>query len=304
MQDKLQALQMFVRVAQLGSFTQAGVSLGVSKTHVSNVILQLEQHLGCRLLHRTTRRVSLTHDGQLCYDRSLLLLDEYQELETLFQQQNQQISGALRVDLSTGMARHVLMPKLPDFLQQYPNITLELSSTDRKVDLIAEGFDCVIRVGTVRDEGVVARQLALLPMRNLASPAYLNRYGLPQTPQDLSGHQLVHYVNVLGQQDAGFEYLEQGQPRSQAMPGLITVNNADAYTAACLAGLGIIQAPVIGAVAYLQSGALVDILPQYRCAPMPVWLLYPHRRHLSRRLQVFMHWFEQQLQQYLQQLPQ
>ncbi|HEX5792895.1 MAG TPA: LysR family transcriptional regulator [Rheinheimera sp.] len=300
MQDKLQALQIFLRVAQLGSFTKAGDSLGLSKTHVSNVVQQLEQHLGCRLLHRTTRSVRLTQDGQLCYDRSLLLLDEYQELENLFQQQSSQVSGVLRLDMSTGMARHILMPQLPDFMQQYPNIRLELSSTDRKVDLVAEGFDCVIRVGSVDDEGLVARQLAELPMRNLASPAYIARYGMPHTLADLHQHHLVHYVSVLGQQNSVFEYTEQGQQKTLSMKGVVTVNNADAYNAACLAGLGIIQAPVIGAAAYLQSGALLDILPQYRCAPMPVWLLYPHRRHLSRRLQLFMQWFEQQLQQYLQ----
>ena len=264
------------------------------------MVQQLEQHLGCRLLHRTTRRVSLTQDGQLCYDRSLLLLDEYQELESLFQQQSSQISGVLRLDMSTGMARNVLMPNLADFMQQYPNIKLELSSTDRKVDLVAEGFDCVIRVGSVDDEGLVARKIAQLPMRNLASQAYIARFGMPQTLADLAQHQLVHYVNVLGQQNSYFEYTEQGQEKTLTMPGVVTVSNADAYSAACLAGLGIIQAPVIGAAGYLQSGALLDILPEYRCAPMPVWLLYSHRRHVSRRLQVFMQWFELQLQQYLQ----
>lgn len=300
MQDKLQALQIFIRVVQLGSFTKAGASLGLSKTHVSNVVQQLEQHLSCRLLHRTTRSVSLTPDGQLCYDRSLVLLDEYHELESLFQQQTQQISGVLRLDMSTGIARYVLMPHLPDFLQQYPNIKLELSSTDRKVDLVAEGFDCVIRVGSVDDEGLVARRLAELPMRNLASPAYIARSGMPQTLADLSQHHLVHYVSVLGQQNSVFEYTEHGLHKTLAMRGAVTVNNADAYNAACLAGLGIIQAPVIGVTAHLDGGTLLDILPQYRCAPMPVWLLYPHRRHVSRRLQVFMSWFEQQLQHYLQ----
>lgn len=300
MQDRLQALHIFMRVAQLGSFTKAGDSLGLSKTHVSNVVQQLEKQLGCRLLHRTTRSVSLTQDGQLCVERSAVLLDEYQELESLFQQQATQISGVLRLDMSTGMARHVLMPRLAAFLQLYPNIKLEISSTDRKVDVVAEGFDCVIRVGSVDDEGLVARKVADLPMRNLASPGYIDRYGMPHALHDLVGHQLVHYVSVLGQHSSFFEYVEQGQVKKLAMAGAITVNNADAYNAACIAGLGIIQAPIVGATAQLNSGDLLDILPQYRCAPMPVWVLYPHRRHLSRRLQVFIQWFEQQLLQYMQ----
>ncbi|EGT3626817.1 LysR family transcriptional regulator [Morganella morganii] len=304
MQDRLQAMQIFMRVAELQSFTQASVSLGLSKTHVSNVVAQFETFLGARLLQRTTRTVRLTQDGQSCYERCKSLLTEFQELESLFQLQAEQVSGRLRVDMSTGIARNLVLPKLAEFIEQYPHIELELSSTDRKVDVIAEGFDCVIRVGSVQQEGLIAKKLGHFKMLNCVSPAYIAQYGKPESLEDLTqhNHKLVHYVSQLGGTDSGFEYqaphTHQGNLTIQ-LPKLITVNNADAYGSACLAGLGIIQVPSIGVAKYLHTGELVEILPNYPAPPMPVSLLYPHRRHLSKRLQVFMAWLNQQMTPFL-----
>ena len=304
MQDRLQAMQIFMRVAELQSFTQASVSLGLSKTHVSNVVAQFETFLGARLLQRTTRTVRLTQDGQSCYERCKSLLAEFQELESLFQLQAEQVSGRLRVDMSTGIARNLVLPKLAEFIEQYPHIELELSSTDRKVDVIAEGFDCVIRVGSVQQEGLIAKKLGHFKMQNCVSPAYIAKYGRPESLEDLTlhNHKLVHYVSQLGGTDSGFEYqaphTHQGSLTIQ-LPKLITVNNADAYGSACLAGLGIIQVPSIGVAKYLHTGELVEILPNYPAPPMPVSLLYPHRRHLSKRLQVFMAWLNQQMTPFL-----
>lgn len=304
MQDRLQAMQIFMRVAELQSFTQASVSLGLSKTHVSNVVAQFETFLGARLLQRTTRTVRLTQDGQSCYERCKSLLAEFQELESLFQLQAEQVSGRLRVDMSTGIARNLVLPKLAEFIEQYPHIELELSSTDRKVDVIAEGFDCVIRVGSVQQEGLIAKKLGHFKMLNCVSPAYIAKYGKPESLEDLTqqNHKLVHYVSQLGGTDSGFEYQDphthQGNLTIQ-LPQLITVNNADAYSSACLAGLGIIQVPSIGVAKYLHTGELVEILPNYPAPPMPVSLLYPHRRHLSKRLQVFMAWLNQQMTPFL-----
>jgi DNA-binding transcriptional LysR family regulator len=297
-------MQIFMRVAELQSFTQASVSLGLSKTHVSNVVAQFETFLGARLLQRTTRTVRLTQDGQSCYERCKSLLAEFQELESLFQLQAEQVSGRLRVDMSTGIARNLVLPKLAEFIEQYPHIELELSSTDRKVDVIAEGFDCVIRVGSVQQEGLIAKKLGHFKMLNCVSPAYIAKYGKPESLEDLTqqNHKLVHYVSQLGGTDSGFEYQDphthQGNLTIQ-LPQLITVNNADAYSSACLAGLGIIQVPSIGVAKYLNTGELVEILKNYPAPPMPVSLLYPHRRHLSKRLQVFMAWLNQQMTPFL-----
>jgi DNA-binding transcriptional LysR family regulator len=287
-------MQIFVRVAELASFTQAADALGLPKASVSNAVQQLEAELGTRLLHRTTRRVSPTQDGQTFYERCKDLLADADELQTLFQQPGaQSLRGRVRVDMSTGLARQAVIPRLPELLQAHPLLELEISSTERRVDLVREGFDCVMRAGPVVDTSLIARPLGQLRMVNCASPAYLQAHGTPHTLADLAQHQLVHYVSTLGAKSTGFDYLpETGKPEARSLPmaGAITVNTADAYTAACLAGLGIIQSPVVGVQDQLRAGTLVAVLPAYIAPPMPLTLLYANRRNLSQRVRVVMDW--------------
>ncbi|MBU1435800.1 MAG: LysR family transcriptional regulator [Gammaproteobacteria bacterium] len=301
MQDRVQAMQVFLRVAELQSFTAASVALDLSKTYVSTLVQQLENHLGSRLLQRTTRRVQLTQDGQLFYQRCKDLLAEFDEVESLFQQQNTEVAGRLRIDMPTVMARSLLFPKLSQFLALYPKVEFEVSCTDRKMDLVAEGFDCVVRVGAVEDLGLIAKTLPSMPLLNLASPAYLAKFGTPIHPDELTGHQLVHYAPHFAHRDCYFEYLDAGKLNQRTMAAAITVNNTDAYATACLAGLGIIQAPIGGVRHLLESGQLQQILPAWRAPAMPVSMLYPHRRHIPVRLRLFMQWFESELNSYLTQ---
>ena len=301
--NPLDRMQIFARVAELSSFTQAAQVLGLPKASASLAVQQLEAHLGTRLLHRTTRRVQLTQDGQAFYERCKDLLDDVDELQAMFQQPDgTALRGRVRIDMSTGIARQLVLPALPDLLARHPLLEVELSSTDRRVDLVREGFDCVIRVGSVQQEGVIAKKIGHFKMLNCASPSYIAKYGKPSSLEELSqGHKLIHYVGQLGGSDSGFEYLSPDNHElcALALPKLITVNNADAYSAACLAGLGIIQAPNIGVAKYLQTGELIEILPDYPAPSMPVSLLYPHRRHLSKRLQVFMAWLTELLTPFL-----
>ncbi|WKE67016.1 LysR family transcriptional regulator [Gallaecimonas kandeliae] len=292
MQDRLQAMQIFLRVADLKSFTKAAADLGLSKTHVSNLVAQLEAHLGARLLHRTTRSVTLTQDGSLFVERCQPLLAEVQEVETLFQTSPGQLAGSLRVDMPIGLALGLVLPNLGDFLDRHPKLKVELSSSDRRVDLVAEGFDCVVRGGPVVDQGLIARHLADMAQCNCASPAYLARFGNPQSLNDLAGHRVVHYSQVLGAAAPEFEFQGQGGLESFPMDAVLTVNQSDSYIRACLAGLGIIQNPRHSVQPLLDSGQLVEILPKFRPPPLPLWLLYPHRRHLSKRLQAFAGWLE------------
>lgn len=305
MQDRIQAMQVFVRVAELQSFTAASIELDLSKTYVSTLVQQLENHLGSRLLQRTTRKVQLTQDGQLYYQRCKDLLAEFDEVEHLFQQQNAEVSGRLRIDLPTVMARALLFPKLAEFQALYPKLEFEISCTDRKMDLVAEGFDLVVRVGAVEDLGFIARALPPMPLLNLASPAYLATFGIPTHPDQLActagPHQLVHYAPHFGNRDSCFEYSGPAGLQRIKMHAAITVNNTDAYANACLAGLGMIQAPLGGVRHLLESGQLQQILPAYRAPAMPVAMLYPHRRHVPARLRLFMQWFESELQAYLTQ---
>lgn len=299
--NPLDRMQIFTRVAELASFTQAATVLGLPKGSVSTAVAQLESQLGTRLLHRTTRKVEPTQDGLAFYERCKDLLADMEELQSMFQQDSAQgLRGRVRLDMSTGLARNVVIPRLPALLQAHPLLEVELSSTERRVDLVREGFDCVLRVGDVADPGLVARPLGQLRMVNCASPAYLARHGTPATLADLaSGHRLVHYVGTLGAKSPGFEYAQGGQDKRQSMQGAVTVNNAEAYQAACLAGLGLIQAPAIGVQDLVAQGLLVEVLPDLVPLPMPLTLLYANRRNLSRRVRVVMDWLAQVTQQYL-----
>jgi len=297
--DKIHAMQLFIRVAELESFSRAADTLGLPKGSVSRQIQALENLLGVRLLHRTTRRVQLTQDGMVYYERAKDLLSNLDELDGMFQHDPTSISGRLRVDMPVGVARNLVIPKLPAFLQQYPGIELELSSSDRLVDVIREGFDCVVRVGTLKDSGLVARPIGKLTVINCASPNYLERFGYPETLDDLAGHAMVHYATSLGVRPQGFELNTDNQIRWLKTGGVLTVNSTETYHAACLAGLGIIQVPRIGVKDALRSGKLVEILPHCRAEPMPVSLIYPHRRNLSRRVHLFMEWLTDVLKSYV-----
>ncbi|SCK22472.1 LysR family transcriptional regulator [Vogesella sp. LIG4] len=298
--EQLDAMRVFQRVAELGSFIRASESLGLPRATVSDAVQQLESRLGTRLLHRTTRRVQLTQDGQLFLERSSDLLADFDELGAMFQQQQAAVSGRLRVDMSSGIARNMVLPRLPAFLAAHPGLQLELSSTDRRVDLVREGFDCVVRVGEVRDASLICRPLGRFALANCASPAYLAAHGTPQTLDDLASHSMVHYVPQLGGKPDGFEYLDAaGQRCFAAVAGRLVVNSVDAYLGACLAGMGIIQLPRVAVAAALAADQLREVLPQWQAAPMPVNLLYANRRHQPRRVQLFMNWLDEVIRPYL-----
>ena len=297
--DKLHAMQIFIRVAELESFTKAAESLGMPKASISTSIQQLENLMETRLLHRTTRKVQLTQDGLSYYERCKDLLADVDEVESMFQQGPEHVSGRLRVDMPQGFARNLCIPHLPNFLEKYPHIEIELSSTDRKVDLVRDGFDCVLRVGALSDSGLIARRLGELEIVNCASPSYIKKYGRPKNLEDLSRHALIHYVQNLGSKPEGFEYFDGDKYKTIKVKGAVTVNNTDAYLASCLAGLGIIQVPRFGVGTHLKNGTLVEVLTKYKAESMPVSLIYPHRRNLSKRVQVFMEWIQLLIKDYV-----
>ena len=296
-------MHIFVRVAELASFTQAAEALGIPKASASTAVQQLETQLGTRLLHRTTRRVQLTQDGQAYYERCKDLLADVDELQSMFQQaEGAGLKGRVRIDMSTGMARNVVVPRLPELLARHPGLEVELSSTERRVDVVREGFDCVLRTGAVVDSSLVARPLGLARLVNCASPAYLRAHGTPRSLADLPGHRLVHFVNTLGARSAGFEAVVDGALVLTPMQGALTVNNAEAYMAGCLAGLGLIQVPHLGVVDLLARGDLVEVLPQLAAPPMPLTLMYANRRNLPRRVRTVMDWLAQVVAEHLAQV--
>jgi DNA-binding transcriptional LysR family regulator len=295
---QLDALQIFVKVAELGSFTRAAQHLGLSKARASIRVSEIESELGTRLLQRTTRAVRLTPDGEQFLVRARRLVLDAEELGSMFQQPSS-LRGRVRLDLPVNFARNLFIPRLPELFAAHPQLELELSATDRRVDLVREGFDCVLRVGALPDSGLAARRLGTLPMLNCASPGYLVKHGTPRSLVDLQQHLLIHYSLSFGSDAPAFEYHDGRGYRELPMPSLITVNSADAYSGACLAGLGIIQTPRIGMQQSLGSGALVEILPELTAAPMPVSIVHGHARNVPKRVRAVMSWLAQQLEPHL-----
>lgn len=295
--DRIDLFRIFVRVVEVASFTRAADTLGMPRSSVSAAVAELEGRIGVRLLHRTTRKVAPTQDGAAFYERCLRVIADVEETEALFRQGKTKPSGKLRVDVPGRIGRLIIAPALVGFLDEYPEIDISLGVTDRAVDLVEERVDCVVRVGPLSDSGLIARTLGTLSLINVASPAYLARHGTPQAPEDLAGHWAIHYASPSSARVEPWEWMEGDTPKTLHMPGRVTVNNAEACIACCLAGLGLIQIPAYDVRDALRAGTLVEVMPGHRAAPLPMTLLYPHRQHLSRRVQVFADWVERLLKE-------
>jgi len=290
--DRIDLLQVFVRVAETGSFTRAADRLGLPRASVSTAVQQLETRLGSRLLHRTTRRVGLTPDGEVMLERARALVADMEDMEQQFLPARGQVSGRLKVDVPSRIARRLIAPALPDFFALHPAIELELGSSDRAVDLVLEGIDCALRVGPLANSSLVARPLGHFTLINCASSAYLERHGTPRTPADLPEHVAVNYASPTSGRAAPWEWLRDGETSTLRMRSQVAANNAETYIACALAGLGLIQIPAYDVREHLAAGELVEVLPDARAEPLPVQLVYPHRRNLSRRMQAFVGWLE------------
>lgn len=293
----LEALRVFVRVAELGSFTRAAEHLAMSKAAASIRVRALEEELGASLLQRSTRVVRLTPEGEQLLPRARKLVADAEDVGAMFRARAA-LRGIVRVDLPVHFAREVFMPRLPDWLAAHPELELVVSATDRRVDVVREGFDCVLSIGQLKDSGLVARRLGQLAMINCASPAYLERRGVPKRIADLERHVVVHYSLSLRSSDRGaeapaFEYPDGDGYALVPMRSLVTVNNADAYIGACVAGLGIIQVPRYGMRARLAEGSLVEVLPELTAEPMPVSLVHAYGGRVPRRVRAVMGWVEE-----------
>ncbi len=301
--QNLEPILIFITVAEMGSFTRAADSLGIQKGRASTAVRKLEEDIGVRLLHRTTRSVQLTEDGRAFHARARDLLAEVDDLHSMFAGDRAALRGRLRVDLPTEVARSTIVPALPDFMATYPELELEVSSTDRQVDLVQEGFDCVLRLGPIGDETLIARPLGKLRTVNVASariPGASWRPAIAGRPP-ASGTSIDSFFD-----DAGRETLWMGISGRRRLCDASVARcatrqqRADLAEAAALAGLGLIQAPLLGVGRYLESGALVEIIPDLRRRALDVSLVVAHRSNLSRRVRAFMKWIEDVLAPYLE----
>lgn len=289
--DKFMAMQAFVRVVEAGNFTKAADSLKLPKPTVTRLIQSLEAHLQTKLLNRTTRRVTVTPDGAAYYERALRLLGDVDELEANMSHAKASPRGRLRVDVSSSLGRMVLIPALPDFHARYPDIQIDLGVTDRPVDLISENVDCVLRGGVLTDQSLVARRLAQFYFIAAASPDYLRRHGVPRHPRELEeGHRVVGYFSARTGRIMCMDFSKDGERIEVEGRHIVAVNDSNAYVAAGLAGLGVLQAPKFVLQAHLDQGELEPVLTDWCSDPMPLHVVYPPNRHLSTKVRVFVDW--------------
>lgn len=289
--DKFGAMQAFVCVVETGSFTKAADRLRLPKPTVTRLIQSLEAHLQTQLLNRTTRRVAVTADGAACYERAVRLLAEVDELETSMSHAKASPRGRLRVDVSASLGRVVLIPALPAFHALYPDIQIDLGVTDRPVDLIGENVDCVLRGGTIADPSLVARRIAELHFVAAASPDYLRRHGVPRHPRELDhGHRTVGYFSSATGRMIPFDFTKDGERIELLGRHVVAVNDSNAYLAAAVAGLGIVQAPSFMLQDLMSRGELEPLLVDWSVEPLPLHVVYPPNRHLSTKLRVFVDW--------------
>jgi LysR family transcriptional regulator for bpeEF and oprC len=288
--NKLQAMEVFIQVVDAGSFTRAADTLQMPKATVSTLVQALEAALSTKLLHRTTRQVTVTTDGAAYYERCVRILSDVRDAEESLSRTRLSPSGRLRVDAPTGLSSEILVPALPSFFERYPDIMLELGSTDRPVDLIEEGVDCAVRGGDLVDTSLIARRVGVINFVTAASPIYLRRFGTPQHPRDLERHRCVNYFSAKTGKTYDWDFRRGNEKIDIPMPGVIALNDSNAYVRAGLAGLGIIQMSDYLMMEHVHSGRMVQVLPDWTSEPVPVHIVYPQNRHLSAKVRVFVEW--------------
>jgi DNA-binding transcriptional LysR family regulator len=290
--DRIDAMQVFVRVVESGSFTKAAETLQASKTRVTQGVQQLETHLRVKLLHRTTRKVKVTADGAAYYERAVRLLADLDDADSSLSAASAVPRGRLRVDVPSTIAVLILMPALPDFVARYPDIQLDVGVSDRKVDLIDENVDCVVRGGSITDPSLRARHVADLPLGLYAAPAYLARAGTPAHPHALqdSHHRIVGYRGARAAAPL-VPAMRRGREEVHAHGRhALLVDDGNALLAAGVAGLGVMWLPRYIARGPVTRGELVPLFEDWQLEPMPLFVAFPPSRNVSRKLRVFIDW--------------
>jgi LysR family transcriptional regulator for bpeEF and oprC len=288
--NKLQAMEVFVQVVDTGSFTRAADVLHLPKATVSTLVQSLEASLSAKLLHRTTRQITVTADGAAYYERCVQILSDVRDAEESLSRTRLSPSGRLRVDVPTGLASEILIPALPDFFERYPDIVMELGSSDRPVDLVEEGVDCAVRGGALENSSLIARRVGVINFVTAASPGYLARHGTPTHPRDLERHRCVNYFSAKTGKIYDWDFQRGDEKFVVPMRGVIALNDSNAYVTAGIAGLGVIQMTDYLMDKHVKAGEMVQLLPDWTSEALPVHVVYPQNRHLSAKVRVFVEW--------------
>lgn len=288
--NKLQAMEVFVQVVDAGGFTRAAENMQLPKATVSTLVQGLELALEVKLLHRTTRQVSVTADGAAYYERCLQILSDVREAEESLSKNRASPSGRLRVDVSTSLANDIIIPSLPSFFERYPDIRLDLGCSDRQVDLIEEGVDCAIRGGNLADSALIARRIGVLHFVTAATPAYLAKHGRPQHPRDLLNHRCINYFSSKTGKTLDWDFVRGEESIFIPVPSCLALNDSTAYTSAGLHGLGLVQMASYKIESLLETKQMELVLEDWTSTPLPVNVVYPQNRHLSAKVRVFVEW--------------
>jgi DNA-binding transcriptional LysR family regulator len=286
--DRFEAMRVFTRVVERRSFTVAANDLGVPRSTVTDAVKTLEARLGVRLLERTTRTVRPTLDGEAHYRRCVALIADLEDAEGAFG--GAKPKGLLRLEVQGTLARYFVVPRLPDFFAEYPDIEISMSETERWVDLIREGVDVVLRFGQIPDSDMIAREVVVLRRLTCAAPNYFERHGTPVTPDALDGHRMIGLRSLTTGRVRPMEFMVGDGVQEIMLPTTISVTGTESFLATALLGLGLVQIPHFHAEQALGQGTLVQVLSAWPPRPVPVSLLYPRNRQLSPRVRVFLDW--------------
>lgn len=291
----LDAMEVFVTVAEVGSFTKAAEALQMSRPQATLALQELEASIGARLLHRTTRKVSLTAEGEAFYERAKDILAQVASATTMFGGIGGAIHGRLRVDVPSVFGQQAFVSALAEFTQRHPGIELALSVSDRLVDLVAEGVDCAVRIGELANSSLVARRLGALTQITCAAPNYLAGHGTPAGLDELGLHRGVMFLSGMNRRPLPWVFCDGEAERRINVTGTFSVTDAEAYVHAGVAGFGILQLPGLMAARELAEGSLVEVLRGYRPAPRPVSVVYPSRSHVAPQVTAFVAWLTSRL---------
>ncbi|HET6148886.1 MAG TPA: LysR family transcriptional regulator [Polyangia bacterium] len=285
--DRLRAMRVFARVAELGSFARAADALALSPARVSEAVAGLERALGARLLHRTTRRQALSDDGRSFYERAARIVADVDEAEALVKGGRSLARGRLRIDMPVALARLYVVPALPRWLTRHPGLELEVRLENRDIDLIAEGIDCAITYGPPADTALVARRIGTTHLVTCAAPSYLARHAAPRAPEALARHNAIAFLSLATGRPTNWELARAGERRSHRPTGNLAFNSMEACVDAARAGLGITQ--VLSSLAHdaIVAGALVPVLLDWAVEGPAVHVVYPPNRQQSARIRAF-----------------
>ena len=283
--DKLNAISVFCKVIETQSFTQAANQQNISVAMASKLVSQLEEHLKTRLLQRTTRKIVPTEAGMLYYQRCQAILLDLSEADSSISNMTTSLQGNLLISVPRDFGLLYISPNLPKFIELHPNLHVEIEFEDKRVDLVAEGYDLALRIGYMQDSSLVARKISSSPMHFVASPSYLELRGTPFTPDDLEYHQGLLYKSSLNQ--VHWQSTKANQIQRYKIQSKVVSNNGMALLEMTKAGLGISNSPSFFVKDALASGELVEILSEYKQKPLDIYVVYPNRRHLPAKVRAF-----------------